>query len=283
MTLVISILTKNKVVQVADTRLTFPDGSEHKADAVKSVCVSCEDAYFTIGYSGVAEITGQPLDEWLKDRVSELMTAGFHGAKQITDELVISLDTELASLTYGGRRVGRQYKGLLLALAGFRHDLEGQKTFTLPFLVTVSNVKRWELGEPIEVADQFRCETYALRSAVPGSKPRRTDAEPVFVVNGERLALFAHDEHAEETKKMLNSVRRWLPRIDQEPRSDARTSAKRVAEVIQRASTHPKYGKYIGADCISVVMHPNSREMFSYYHPLEATTIKRKPHYVALE
>ncbi len=111
------MIAKNKVIQVADTRLTFPDGREYDADAVKSVCVSCADAYFTIGYSGLAEIKGQRLDEWLVEGVSDLMSAGFHGVKQITDELVKRLDTGIASLTYRGRRVGRQYKGLLLTLS----------------------------------------------------------------------------------------------------------------------------------------------------------------------
>lgn len=281
MTLVITMIAKNKVVQVADTRLTL-NGYEYDANAIKSVCVSCADAYFTIGYSGVAEITGQPLDEWLKDRVSELMTAGFHGVKQITDEIAQRLDKEVAVLTFRGRSVGKQRKGLLLVLAGFQHDPEGQRLFRLPFLTTISNIERWELGKAIKVADQFRVDPRALCSAVPGSKPRGTDAEPVCVVNGERLALFAHDKHAKETKQMLNMVRRWLQRIDQGPRSDSRTSSTLLAKVIQHASTHPKYGKVIGPDCISVVMHPNSREMFSRYHPLEATTIKRKPHYVAL-
>ena len=283
MTLVITVLTKDRVVQVADTRLVFPNGREYKADAIKSVCVSCEDAYFTIGYSGIAEIKDQPLDEWLKDEVTKLMKSEFYGAKQITDNLVKSLDTEFASLTYKGRPVGRQYKGLLLALAGFQHELDGQGGFTLPFLVTVSNVERWRLGEPIEVADKFRCEAYTLRSALPDFEPKRQEDEPVCVVNGERLALFAHDRHAKETKEMLNSTRRWLQRIDQEPRSDAKTSTVRLAEVIQRASTHPKYGKYVGPNCISVVMNSNLGGIFSHYHPLEATVEKRTPHFIALE
>ena len=63
-TLVITILGNNKVVQVADTRLTL-NGKLHDAHAIKAVGVACADAQFCIGYSGVAEIEGQRTDYWL--------------------------------------------------------------------------------------------------------------------------------------------------------------------------------------------------------------------------
>ncbi len=282
MTLVITMIAKDKVVQIADTRLTL-NGCEYDANAIKSVCVSCADAYFSIGYSGVAEIKGQRFDYWLVDEVKVLMSAGFHGVKQITDELAKRLEKEVAALTFRGRSVDKQRKGLLLVLAGFQHDLEVQRLFRLPFLTTITNIERWELGKSIEVADQFRVDPRALRAAIPGSGTTRRDAEPVYIVNGERLALFDDEKYAKEFKELLTSTTRWLRRIDQGHRSDARTSATRLAEVIQRASTHPKYGKYIGPNCISVVMHPDSSDMFSHYHLLGATTVEQRPHFVVLE
>ncbi len=282
MTLVITMLAQNKMVQVADTRLTLL-GREYDANAIKSVCVRCEDAYFTIGFSGLAEIKGQRLDLWLVDQIKHLMSGGLHGSKQIVEKLVDQLDIEVPALTFRRTPVEKQYKGLLLSIAGFQHDLKGRKTFALPFWVAVSNIERWDLMEPVEVAERFTCKPFALRAAVPGAGTARRDTEPVYIVNGERSALFGNDKHASQTKAKLDRALRTLKRIDQDSASDAKASATCLAEVIQHASRHPKYGKLIGPRCISVVMYPELGGIYSHYHSPEETALQQKPHFVALE
>ncbi len=203
MTLVITMLAQNKIVQVADTRLTL-GGCEYDAAAIKSVCVKCEDAYFTIGFSGLAEIKGQRLDRWLVDQIKNLMSGGFYGCKQIVEKLVEQLDIEVPALSFRGHPVGRQYKGLLLSIAGFQHDLEGRKTFTLPFWVSVSNIKRWDLTKLPEVADRFTIDPVASGAAVPGASKTRRNAEPFYAINGALSIPFGTDKHATQTRTKLD-------------------------------------------------------------------------------
>jgi hypothetical protein len=67
-TLIITALTANKIVQASDRRLTrFADGSIFDDEANKAVCVGCKDAYFSIAYTGLGSISSKKIDEWLLD------------------------------------------------------------------------------------------------------------------------------------------------------------------------------------------------------------------------
>ena len=72
MTLIFTVLTFNKVVQVSDRRLTWPDGSLADDHANKAVCVSCADGWFAISYTGAAQVgrSRTPTDEWLVELLS---------------------------------------------------------------------------------------------------------------------------------------------------------------------------------------------------------------------
>jgi hypothetical protein len=54
----------------------------------------------------------------------------------------------------------------------------------------------------------------------------------------------------------------------------------RLVSVVRQASRHPKHGKLIGRDCLSVVIHPNTPEMPAYYHPEKDVAAPRVPHLV---
>src|SRR5688500_3051386 len=69
MTLVLTVVTLKRVVQVSDRLLTWPDGSMADDRANKAVCVSCDDGWFAISYSGAAQVGAKRTrtDEWLID------------------------------------------------------------------------------------------------------------------------------------------------------------------------------------------------------------------------
>ncbi len=71
MTLILTLLATNKIVQVSDRRLTL-NGETCDSNANKLVCVGCDDARFSVGYTGVAEIDGQRTDYWLKNQVKAI-------------------------------------------------------------------------------------------------------------------------------------------------------------------------------------------------------------------
>jgi len=65
MTLIITAATKRYVFQVADTRLTYPDGQLYDDQSVKTTLATCYDAKLAISYTGLAVIGGQSTDLWL--------------------------------------------------------------------------------------------------------------------------------------------------------------------------------------------------------------------------
>lgn len=80
MTLIVTTIFKNKVVQVADAKLTL-NGKEVEDRAVKSIGVQCADARFCIGYTGIAEIEGERTDFWIAHQVSDIFRHGGYGVK----------------------------------------------------------------------------------------------------------------------------------------------------------------------------------------------------------
>ena len=75
MILILTLIATNKIVQVSDRRLTL-DGETCDTNANKLVCVGCDDARFSVGYTGVAEIGGQRTDYWLVDQISSIFSSG---------------------------------------------------------------------------------------------------------------------------------------------------------------------------------------------------------------
>jgi hypothetical protein len=78
MTLIFTLATYSKVVQVSDRRLTWPDGRLDDDESNKAICVSCKDADFSVAYTGLAKI-GKKLiasDDWLTDYLTSIDAAG---------------------------------------------------------------------------------------------------------------------------------------------------------------------------------------------------------------
>lgn len=111
-------------------------------------------------------------------------------------------------------------------------------------------------------------------------KPWLPENEYYGRIIGETSAILAEDKHAKGVNQELKRVLRQLKRIDQGEMPSGRTTAERLVWIIREAARHPKYGKIIGRDCLSVVVHPDSPAMQTYYHPENATARDRRPHLV---
>lgn len=127
MTLIFTLATYSKVVQVSDRRLTMPDGSLADDEANKAVCVLCKDACFSIAYTGLAKV-GRDLvstDKWLVDYLTSIDAAG---------EKVIYISEALDKKLHSVLRetpVDNRFKNIIFVLAGY---WDGH-----PFMISISN------------------------------------------------------------------------------------------------------------------------------------------------
>jgi hypothetical protein len=269
-TLVITILGKNKVVQVSDCRLTL-NGEVYDADATKVVGVTCADAQFSIGYAGVGEIEGKRTDYWLVDQIRSIFASGHYGIKALSWELAVRAEEAMPQLSYQGRLVKPESRILKLVIAGY-HDGENG-ALSQPFMNSISNTRFRGFDVPLDVEPIFTISPGTLRPDIP-------DNHYSGSIQGAAPAIMAEDKHAKETLKQLQQVMRWLRRVDLGEKPSGVATAERLVSVLRRASRHPKYGYLVGRDCLSVVIHPNSRKMPTHYHVEQATTITRLPHLV---
>jgi hypothetical protein len=65
MTLIIPAMSPYWIVQVSDWRLTLPGGSLYDDESNKSVIASCDDAYFSVAYAGLARLRDRESREWV--------------------------------------------------------------------------------------------------------------------------------------------------------------------------------------------------------------------------
>jgi hypothetical protein len=111
MTFIISAATKNAVFQIADTRLTAPDGSLSDDQAVKTVIVHCYDAKLAISYSGIASINRKRTDQWIEDKLIK-----FEAWNKVFQEMAQFLEGELTNASHGDRNLERY--GLIIDIVG---------------------------------------------------------------------------------------------------------------------------------------------------------------------
>jgi hypothetical protein len=145
MTLILTLVSTNKIVQVSDRRLTL-NGKVCDSNANKLVCVGYDDARFSVGYTGVAEIDGQRTDYWLVDQIESIFSSGHRDVLTVYKELADKATSAVSRLRYKGRLVHQRHRGLTLALAGYR-EISGT---VVPFLAYISNVAL-EASSPFDV------------------------------------------------------------------------------------------------------------------------------------
>lgn len=188
MTLILTLVSSNKVVQVSDRRLTL--GKDiHDVNANKAICVGCSDARFSVGYTGVAEIDGQRTDYWLVDQISSVFQSGNEDVLTVYKTLQERATKAISHLRYKRRPVHPQGRGLTLVLAGYRTI----EAITVPFLAYISNVNP-DNSNPLHVESTFSREGWMF-------DPRALADKQMVFVHGARVTFDAGDSAAGETRR----------------------------------------------------------------------------------
>ncbi len=252
MTLIITALTANKIIQASDRRLTYPNGSIFDDEANKAVCVSCKDAYFSMAYTGLAKMSLMKTDEWLLDYLNSIKAFQIDVAS-IVKGLEKSLSVAFAHLP-------RKYKRTTFVLAGYRYHIP------LPFLVIISNFERENLWPPGEAQDAFLSYDWLMKK---NAHPEKAYS---FTISGTRQAF---------NRDIIRKVKHLMrTRFFQE--KDSKIVADRMVSFIREAAETPRFGQYIGQNCMVVSMSPNPNDGFvTKYYPDKASPYQYSPHLLA--
>lgn len=242
MTLIITVLADDAVVQVSDRRLTS-GGSIVPKPENKALCVSCSDANFTVSFTGLARIHGMPTTDWTLGQLT-CMKAGALDFPTILGQLRDKLTAAWAGLSVHGRTAG-----ITFAFAGFGR--------AGPFYGLLSNIEDAKGTRLPTVNAAFQSGIW-LRNK---KRLRKLD----IVVNGAEEAVVGTIDAA------IPAVRRRFLRHTADKRAEM------LVELVRRAADHPTIGKYIGKECMSVVV-PASGDFITRYHPVAAEAVHYAPH-----
>jgi hypothetical protein len=277
MTLIVTLVNNNRIVQVSDRRLTTLTGEIYDDGANKAIAVGMSYVHFTTCYTGLAFIgrarEENRTDRWLQEQLGAICRSGEQSLETICESL-----SQRATDAISRLRGDQRNKGLKVVMAGF--DRENR-----PFRATVSNI-RFSSHDIFDVRDRF---TWDVRRYHPWNPM------PDIDVAGAMGAFEAKDNHAKRLKKIRSTVARQFRRHDS--RLNDEQAARRLVTLVRAASTHPAYGHLIGRDCLSVVAVPKTPSMDAlysmsvapseesskgtpfegFYHPMAATTVLYGP------
>ena len=275
-TLIITVIDKNRIVQVSDRRLTNHDGSVHDDSANKAVCVGMSGIYYAASYTGLAYIGSEKLenrtDYWLLDRLGSITRYGDRRLESICRSFCEQATRDLS-------RLRGSYKPLEVVLVGYDKS-------NVAFRAVISNMKVNKQGR-LEIQDRLRSDT---RRFYPWSPT------PEIYIAGATVTFEANDPTARALKANRDRVVRYL-KTNREKLTEER-AAEALVWLTRAAHTHPTYGHLIGRDCLSVVAFPatprrtsllsmtieypaphNKNSVFTaFYHPVSASTIQFAPH-----
>ncbi len=224
MTLIITAITQSAIVQVSDRRLTWPNGKIYNDNTNKATIISCQDGYFSVAYTGLALIGKKPTGEWLLDFCYEIGAGGLDPSTILTHLEQHAADA-LRSLA-----IEQRYKGLTFVLAGIAHEQR--------FIMTTSN--------------HADAEGMAL--------PQVSDS---FLSIGGRLEQSYISVHGSIKAIESTCIRRMTKRREELVRLPGPQIAKQLVSYVRMARRDAKHGKYIGGDCMSVVILPITRSPYS--------------------
>ncbi|MDO8683870.1 MAG: hypothetical protein Q7N50_10360, partial [Armatimonadota bacterium] len=139
-TLILTCLTHEQIVQVSDRRLTTMDGKP-KCDAANKAIVYAPAAAFS--YTGIAQIGSKRTDEWIMDQLTGSQQIG-----DVLDGLQNALNNTVPKLHY-------PYKGLAIVGCFWATRQPGVKPDSAYFYL-ISNIH--ELGQPLaRPTNKFTC------------------------------------------------------------------------------------------------------------------------------
>jgi len=276
MTLIITAVDKDRVVQVSDRRLTFPNGEVHDHGANKAVCIGMGYVHFATSYTGLAYIGGRAREDhrtdfWLVENLGEITRNGEPSLEQICSAIGARAASAFA-------RLPSNVRGVPLTFVMVGYDRENR-----PFRATVTNT-RAESGVTV-TRDRFISD---VRRFYPW------DRRPDIHVAGAVAAFEAKDKHARALAKLRTIVVKHIRRHGD--RLDDMQVARFLVSLVRAATTHPQFGHLIGRDCLSVIAFPRKPGMLgavsmsidqsgprpdspfrSHYHPVYASTVLYGP------
>ena len=277
MTLILTLVDKNRIVQISDRRSTKFNGEVHDDNVNKAVCIGMSYLHFAVAYTGLAYIgsmrTENRIDYWLLERLGSITRNG-----RPTIENICRSFAEQATRTLS--RLPGNYKPLEVVLAGYDRNNRA-------FRATVSNMKVNEEGF-VEVVRK------RLVSDVQWFYP--WSPKPELYVAGVVPAFEANDATARALKTCRDKVVQYL-KVNHEKLTEERV-AEALLWLTRAAHTHQDYGHLIGRDCLSVVAFPREPRrnalmvqnfgvpkgpektalFTTYYHPIAASSIHYAPH-----
>ncbi len=276
-TLILTLVDKNKMVQVSDRRLTKFNGEVHNDNVNKAVCIGMSHLHFAVAYTGLAYIgsarTENRTDYWLLEHLGSITRN-----KRPTVENICRSFSEQATRTLS--HLPGTFKPLEVVLAGYDLNNRG-------FRATISNMKVNEEGFVEVVRKRFVSD---VRWFYPWSP------KPELYVAGVVPAFQANDPVARALKTCRDKVVQYL-KVNHEKLTEERVS-ETLSWLTRAAHTHKDYGHLVGRDCLSVVAFPraprrsalmqqdfgvpkkpNETALFtSLYHPVAASSIHYAPH-----
>ena len=255
MTLIITALSPDKVVQVSDRKLTYASGKTYTEAANKAVTVWCDDAYFSVAYTGLAHIHDKEArlrkrtDKWIAHSLWSIMQRpGSWGVRDLYRAFAVHAE-EAFELT---RNVPLTNRGTAFVFAGFFY-----RAAPIAFVGTLSNMKATPRGG-IKVVWQFD------PRQVWSLNPAMSVSEVEMQIDGTEAALFSRDAIAKAINRRTRVIHRRLERVERgaPPRSREEV-ARELVHIVRMATHHPDYGKRIGRDCMAVGCRPYDLGFFA--------------------
>ncbi len=151
MTLVLSWLTKDYVIQVSDRRLTFAggvwDGMVANDDKNKAVIWTGSNGTIAFGYTGLAQLDGEPTDIWLS-RV--LIDAAKHGQAKLPDIVDHMNDQATGAFERINRWTKFNYPHTFVGIGWGLTEIEGNPATVSPMIFQVTNAldENWKSLPP---------------------------------------------------------------------------------------------------------------------------------------
>jgi hypothetical protein len=255
MTLIVTLTSKNKVVQASDRRLTL-NGKLYDDHSNKAVSVICDDAIFSVAYTGLAEIQHKDTrhrirtDRWIADTLWNLMQDGNKDIRSLF--YAFAGQTEE---TYRKMRLPLTNQGTTFVFAGFFY-----RSRAIAFKGTVSNFI-FDAHGNFKVNREFRTDVQSFRLDVP-------DHESTVSISGSIRALLSKDAMA---KSVFRQTRRMHDQMKMTEREGVKQGkhwvADQLVQIIRMASHHPEHGKYINRDCMAVHMMPYADKIDCIFYP----------------
>jgi hypothetical protein len=171
---------------------------------------------------------------------------------------VVSISEALEDrLTATFRLLPKQYRETTFVLSGYRRHI--------PFTMIISNYERENLWPPGEAQDAFGTHVWWLK------KSANPESGHCISIRGTQRAV---------TRPLLTKIKGLL-RNSFFQKKETEVVADEFVSLIREAAATPRFGQYIGRNCMAVAISGNPSESFvTKYYPEKASPYVYGPHLV---